>query len=123
MASATAKIEQVELIDDDPRQDLAELSPLELIREYRSASKRHGGLITRPLAAEILGVTPAQIGAWCARERLTDVSLGPVKFVPGNEVEALYRERVEQGISKGGRGRKSMKMSDVVRLGSQLTEK
>lgn len=120
MVDASAGAEQFELIDDDPRQDV-EIGPLELLREFRSAQRKHGNLITRPLASAILGVGTETIATWCNRGRLTNISIGPVRLVPGDEVEALYHERARGELSQGGRGHKLPSMAEVVRQGIKVT--
>lgn len=122
MASA-ATVDQLELIKDDPRKEASDLGPLALYREYKKARAQYGDLITRPLAAEILGVSSNQVGVWCDRGRITAVNIGPTKFVPGSEIEALYRQRSDDGLPKGGAGRTAIPMSEIVRLGSNLTDK
>lgn len=124
MVSATTAedLEQFELISDDPRVDAEKIGPLQLFRAFRKAREEHGELLARPLAAEILGVTPSQLSVWVSRGRFTDVVIGPVKLIPANEVEAMWRERSENGNAVGGRGKKLPSMSEVLRLGSQITK-
>lgn len=120
MANASTA-EQVELITDDPRVDAGEVGPLELLRQWRKANAEHpNGLLARPLAAEILGVSTAQISSWVGRGRLTDICIGPCKLLCADEVIALRKERMEEGLSVGGRGKKLPSMSEVVRLGAKV---
>lgn len=120
MASASTA-EQFELISDDPRVDDADLGPLQLIRAWRKANADHpGGLIARPLAAEILGISTAHISSLVGRGRFTDVAIGPCKLLPVDEVMALWRERRDEGLSVGGRGKKLPSMAEVIRLGAKV---
>lgn len=119
--SNASTVEQFELINDDPRVDEGDIGPLELLRAWRKAHAEHpGGLLARPLAAEILGCSTGQIATWCGRGRLTDVVIGPVRLVPADEVIALWKERKEQGLSVGGRGKKLPSMAEMIRLGSKI---
>lgn len=119
--SNASTVEQFELINDDPRVDEADLGPLELLRAWRKAHAEHpGGLLARPLAAEILGVSGGHIATWCGRGRLTDVVIGPCRLVPADEVIALWKERKEQGLAVGGRGHKLPSMAEVIRLSAKV---
>lgn len=121
MTTVAGLVEQYELISDDPRVDSDDIGPLQLYRAWRKAQAEHpGGLLARPLAAEILGVSHGQLGSWISRGRLTNVCIGPVKMVPADEVMALWRERRDKGCSVGGRGKKLPSMAEVIRLGSQI---
>lgn len=122
-AIAVEDLEQLELITDDDRVSAEHIGPLQLFREFRKAQAEHGDLLARPLAAEILGVPAGHVAVWCMRGRLTDVQIGPVRLVPANEVLALWKERAENGVSVGGRGKKLPSMAEVLRLGSQITGK
>lgn len=120
MASASVA-EQFELIKDDPRVDDSEMGPIQLLRAWKQAYSDHpGGLIARPLAAAILGISTAHVANLCARGRLSDVSIGPCKLVSAAEVEALWEERKRNGLSVGGRGKKLPSMAEVIRLGSKV---
>lgn len=119
--SKACTAEQFELISDDPRVDESDVGPLELIRQWRKAHADHpGGLVTRPFAAELLGISTSQIGVWTLSGRLTDVVIGPARMLPVDEVMAMWRERREQGLSVGGRGKKLPSMAEVVRLSTQI---
>lgn len=124
--SATITLDdQPELISDDPRILETDnlMTPFRIAKEFRDATAEYGPLISRPLAAAILETTPAQIGTWCDRGRLTDIRLGDGRlvFVSGNEVETLFEERSRGYNPKGGRP--PLKKRDIVQLGKQITLK
>jgi len=92
----SAKPEQPELIDDDPRQQIADV--LEEWRESRRVAKEQGGLLTSRQAARILGVTPNQVTVWMAKGRLTVWCFLGNNLVSAGEVLALYKERRDKGV-------------------------
>jgi hypothetical protein len=121
MADA-ATIDQLELVTDDPRKESVEIGPIQLIRQFRAAQKKYGELISRPLAAVILGVSTTQICVWCQKGRLSPINIGPVHFVALSEVTALYEERTSGDLPVGGRGKKLPTMAEVVRLAAKIHE-
>lgn len=116
-----ATAEQFELIEDDPRSAAEDIGPLQLIRDFRAAQRKHGDLISRPLAGAILGISTAHLSSLCGRGRLTAIDIGPTHFLAVSEVMALYRERQGE-LPKGGRGHKLPSLAQVVRDAAAITE-
>ena len=71
--------------------------PLALIKKYYSARRKHGELIGRSMAAQILEVHASCVQRYCERGRMSDVHIGPMKLVPVNEVLAIWKERHDNG--------------------------
>ena len=71
--------------------------PFALMKKFYSARRKHGELIGRPLAKELLEVSSQAIDGYLSRGRLTDVQIGPLKLVPVNEVLGIWKERYDNG--------------------------
>jgi len=112
-----ATLDQYELIEDDPRVDAEKAGPMELLRAWRDAREKHGELISRAFAASLLGVGTGHISVWCSRGRLTDVKIGKITAVALDEILALRDERMNEGLSVGGHGKKMPSMAEVIKLG------
>jgi len=116
----TATVEQFELIKDDARKEVAHVGPIAFLRAIKLEREKHGELVTRAMAAEILGVSVAQIAVWCSRERLTSIEIGPMKLIPGNEVLVLYQQRKDGELPLGGRGHKQPSLASYLRGATKL---
>ena len=109
--------DQYELIEDDPRVDADKAGPMEMIKAWRDAREKYGDLVSRAFGASVLGVGTSSISVWCSRGRLTDVKIGKITCVPLDEILALRDERMNDGLSVGGHGKKMPSMSEVIKLG------
>lgn len=86
-----------EVINDFVNEVKAIDGPIALIKKYYSARRKHGELIGRPMATEILEVDPSVLHRYLSRGRLSDVQIGPMKLVPVNEVLSIWKERHDNG--------------------------
>lgn len=103
---------QAELISDDPRCESQGI--MADIREFMDASRECGGLLTVGQAAKILDVPSNQVSAWAGRGRIKAKVVLGVRMVSAGEVLALRKERDSDGVSLGGRGRKSASLAGLV---------
>jgi hypothetical protein len=104
---------QAELISDDPRCD-APRGVIADIKEFLAASKECGGLLTVGQAGKILGVSSSQVSVWASRGRIKAKVVLGVRMVSAQEVLALYRERLSEGVKVGRRPAYAATLSDMV---------
>lgn len=105
---------QIDLISDDPRCDASSQGIMADIREFVSASRECGGLLTVGQASKVLGVPSNQVSVWAARGRIKARVVLGVRMVSAGETLALLRERNAEGIKVGRRPASAASLSDMV---------
>ena len=111
-----ATAEQFDLITDDPRVDDAGPKAIGEFKRFRQLQKEYGNLLTPSQAARILDVSSGQISVWVSRQRFTSFVCLGTTMIPASEVLALYKERTEEGIRSGGRGKQAPSLAELAKL-------
>lgn len=113
MGQGATSTEQFDLISDDPRCE-SSMGIMEELREFFTASKELGGLLSQSQAARILNVGTGSISSLVLRGRLSTRMIAGVRMVSAAEVLAFHREKQSEARNAGGRGIKSPSLSELV---------
>ena len=106
---------QYDLIDSDPRHEIAEPGVLEQLATWRKCCKEHGGLMSQVQAATLAGVAVDTIYGKVRRGHFTVYELFGLKCLPVDEIVMYLKERDSEEKAKGGRGLKKPRYFDLLR--------
>ena len=113
-ASITA--DQFEMLLNDPRIESADTSVKEELMQFIEATKKHGGLLSPRQVAAIANVSYPTIFRHIKAGRFTTYTFVDATMLPLDEVREYIKARNEDLLAKGGRGLKSPKFADLLKV-------